>query len=73
MHNTISSAGNELNSINQKLLKCQVQLQEAANILKDINSSLIHLDNNLQSLLSTPYLPHITIGNKTEEVDAPTA
>lgn len=58
---TAANAASELNATDQQLLKCQVQLQEATDILKILNLNLNNLSINANSLLSISYLPYISV------------
>ena len=64
---TASNAASELNATDQQLLKCQVQLQEATDILKQLNLNLNNLSVNANSLLSISYLPFISVDKISEE------
>lgn len=63
------NAGTELNVTNQRLLKCQVQLQDGAEHIKKLNSNLSFLDYNLQTLLGISYLPKINICDYVKVVE----
>ncbi|KAK6635141.1 hypothetical protein RUM44_000390 [Polyplax serrata] len=66
---TTMNAGTELNVTNQRLLKCQVQLQDGAEHIKKLNSNLSFLDYNLQTLLGISYLPKINICDYVKVVE----
>lgn len=58
---TVISANSELNTVDQQLLKCQVKVQEAADILKMLVSDINKMEYKLESLLSTNYIPDINV------------
>lgn len=58
---TFNSANCELNTVDQQLLKCQVKVQEAADVLKLLVSDISKIEYKLESLLSTNYIPDINV------------
>uniref|UniRef100_A0A1B6M4X8 Biogenesis of lysosome-related organelles complex 1 subunit 3 n=1 Tax=Graphocephala atropunctata TaxID=36148 RepID=A0A1B6M4X8_9HEMI len=59
-HN-LSTAIRALNSTNQQLLVTQIQVQDAATSLSRAFHHLTKLNDSLNALLATPYIPEITI------------
>lgn len=50
-----------LNTINQQLLVTQIQVQDSASSLSKAFDNIAKLDEKLNSVLATPYIPEINI------------
>ncbi|XP_069689867.1 biogenesis of lysosome-related organelles complex 1 subunit 3 isoform X6 [Periplaneta americana] len=58
-HQTIVAAGRDLNTMNQQLLRSQIQLQEAATAVRVLQTHVMQLQTKLAAVTSTAFLPHI--------------
>ncbi|PSN37408.1 hypothetical protein C0J52_16317 [Blattella germanica] len=60
-HQSVVTAARDLNTMNQQLLRSQVQLQEAATAMRVLQGHLAQLESKLAAVTCTPYIPHINI------------
>jgi hypothetical protein len=59
VHDTAVSVGRELNTMNQRLLRSQCQLQEAETAVRVLRTHLVQLQTKLAAVTSAAFLPYI--------------
>jgi hypothetical protein len=59
VHETVVTAGRELNTMNHQLLRSQCQLQEAETAVRVLQTHLMQLQMKLAAVTSTAFLPYI--------------
>lgn len=58
-HQTIVTAGRNLNTMNQQLLHSQCQLQEAETAVRVVQTHLMQLQMKLAAVTSADFIPYI--------------